>query len=132
MDAAQALAELTELSSQVERAVVLRADGSVLGSTLGNSEAAESLGKTALELIAIAFELRSSPDEVTRVEVELADGAVFVLREGGTTIAATTRAQPTAGLVAYDLRTCLQRIDEPEKPKRRRTARKPTAEEKDG
>jgi len=127
MDAAQALAELTELSSQVERAVVLRADGSVLGSTLDDS-ATETLARTALELVAVAFELRSAPDEVTRVEVELADGAVFVLRDGGRTIAATTRAQPTAGLVAYDLRTCLQRIDEPEKPKRRRTARKPKEE----
>ena len=68
-------------------------------------------------------------DEVTRVEVELEEGAVFVLREGGRTIAATTGPQPTAGLVAYDLRTCLQAISEPEKPKRRRAARKPKAEE---
>lgn len=127
MDAAQALAELTELSSQVERAVVLRADGSVLGSTLDDS-ATETLARTALELVAVAFELRSTLDDVTRVEVELAEGAVFVLREGGTTIAATTRAQPTAGLVAYDLRTCLQRIDAAAKPKRRRTAKKPKDE----
>lgn len=129
MDAAQALAELTELSSQIERAVVLRADGSVLGSTLDDS-ATETLARTAIELVAAAFELRPAPDEVTRVEVELAEGAVFVLREGGRTIAATTRPQPTAGLVAYDLRTCLQRIDE-EKPKRRRTARKPKEEGED-
>jgi predicted regulator of Ras-like GTPase activity (Roadblock/LC7/MglB family) len=128
MNAAQALAELTELSSQVERAVVLRADGSVLGSTL-DDPATETLARTALELVAVALELRSTPDEVTRVEVELAEGAVFVLREGGRTIAAATRPQPTAGLVAYDLRTCLQRIDAPEKPKRRRTARKPKEED---
>lgn len=130
MDAAQALAELTELSSQIERAVVLRTDGSVLGSTLDDS-ATETLARTALELVAAAFELRPASDEVTRVEVELVEGAVFVLREGGRTIAATTRPQPTAGLVAYDLRTCLQRIDEPAKPKRRRTAKKPKAEGED-
>jgi len=132
MDAAQALAELTELSSQVERAVVFRADGSVLGSTLDDSAATESLRATALELVAEASALRSSPAEVTRVEVELAEGAVFVLREGGRTIVATTRPQPTAVLVAYDLRTCLQRIDEPEKPKRRRAARKPKKEGESG
>lgn len=123
MDAAQALAELKELSSQVERAVVLRADGSVLASTIADEVQSESFARSALELVAAAFELRSAPEEVTRVEVELADGAVFVLREGGRTIAATTEPGPTAGLVVYDLRTCLQGIDEA-KPKR---TRKPKA-----
>jgi predicted regulator of Ras-like GTPase activity (Roadblock/LC7/MglB family) len=127
MDAAQALAELTELSSQIERAVVLRADGSVLGSTPGGDAKADSLATAALELLAAAFELRSTPQEVSRVEVELAEGALFVLSEGGRTIAAVTGPQPTAGLVAYDLRTCLERVSEPEKPKRRRAA-KPSGE----
>jgi predicted regulator of Ras-like GTPase activity (Roadblock/LC7/MglB family) len=117
MDAAQALAELVELSSQVERAVVLRADGSVLAATPEDDAAAPTLARAALDVLATAFELRSSPQEVTRVEVELEEGAVFVLREGGRTIAAVTGPQPTAGLVAYDLRTCLERI-EPDKPKR--------------
>jgi predicted regulator of Ras-like GTPase activity (Roadblock/LC7/MglB family) len=123
MDAAQALAELTELSSQIERAVVLRADGSVLGSTPGGDANADVLATAALELLAAAFELRSTPQEVSRVEVELAEGALFVLSEGGRTIAAVTGSQPTAGLVAYDLRTCLERVSEPEKPKRRRAAK---------
>jgi predicted regulator of Ras-like GTPase activity (Roadblock/LC7/MglB family) len=123
MDAAQALAELRELSSQIERAVVLRADGSVLGSIPDGPDAGASLAAAALALLAAAFELRSSPQEVTRVEVELAEGALFVLHENGRTIAAATGPQPTAGLVVYDLRTCLQRISEPEKPKRRRPPR---------
>ncbi len=118
MDAAQALAELKELSSQVERAVVLRGDGSILAAT-DDGIAAESLASAALELVAGAFDLRSSPEAVTRVEVELDYGAVFVLSEGGRTIAATTGPQPTAGLVVYDLRTCLHSIDEA-KPKRQR------------
>lgn len=120
MEAAQALAELTELSSQIERVVVLRADGSVLASTSDDS-AAETLGRSALELVAAAFELRSAPSEVTRVEVSLEEGGLFVLCEGGRTIAATTRPEATAGLVVYDLRTCLGSIDDA-KPKR---ARKP-------
>ena len=122
MDAVQALAELAELSSQVERAVVLRADGSVLAATPEDDAAAPTLARAALDVLATAFELRSRPQEVTRVEVELAEGALFVLREGGRTIAAVTGPQPTAGLVAYDLRTCLERI-EPDKPKRPRRAR---------
>jgi predicted regulator of Ras-like GTPase activity (Roadblock/LC7/MglB family) len=128
MDAAQALAELTELSSQVERAVVLRADGSVLASTFDDPSAAEGLATAALELLAAAFQLRSKPQEVSRVEVELAEGAVFVLHEDARTIAAVTGPQPTSGLVVYDLRTCLQRISEPDKPKRRRTTKAATEE----
>lgn len=123
MEPAQALAELKELSSQVERAVVLRGDGSVLAAT-DDGAAADSLARTALELVAAAFELRSKPEQVTRVEVELEDGAVFVLCEGGRTIAATTGPQPTAGLVVYDLRTCLYSIDEA-KPKRQRKPKEP-------
>jgi len=129
MDVAQALTELTELSSQVQRAVVLDAGGALIGSAGGDDASADALAGTAKELVAAARELRGSGDEVTRVEVELEHGAVFVLTERGRTIAATTGPQPTAGLVAYDLRTCLNGISEPEKPKRRRTARKPTVEE---
>jgi hypothetical protein len=121
VDANQALAELKELSSQVERAVVLDASGSLLAST---DDAGEALTRAALDLLAAAGELHASADEVTRAEVELGEGGLFILRVGGRTIAATTGPNPTSGLVAYDLRTCLQGIDE-EKPKRRRTTRKP-------
>jgi hypothetical protein len=109
VEVAQALAELTELSSQIERAVV--------GSTLPDADRAEALARAARELIAVGAELHASGD-VTRVEVELAEGAMFVLREAGRTIAATTGPSPTAGLVVYDLRTCLHGLGEP-KPKRR-------------
>jgi predicted regulator of Ras-like GTPase activity (Roadblock/LC7/MglB family) len=121
MDANQALAELKELSSQVERAVVVDASGSLLAST---DDAGEALTRAALDLLAAAGELHTSAEEVTRAEVELGEGGLFVLRVGGRMIAATTGPNPTSGLVAYDLRTCLQGIDE-EKPKRRRTTRKP-------
>jgi predicted regulator of Ras-like GTPase activity (Roadblock/LC7/MglB family) len=124
MDVSQSLAELAELSSQVERAVVLDSAGSVLGSTLDDPGAAEAVAQAARDLLAGAAELRPTADEVTRVEIELAEGGVFVLREGGRTIAATTGPRPTSGLVAYDLRTCLQALDEPtESP--RPTAGKP-------
>lgn len=118
MDAAQALRELTELSTQIEAAVVLRADGSVLASTLEDPASEAALANTTLELMAAAFELNAEPREVTRVEVELESGAFFALRDGGRTIAATTGPQPTSGLVVYDLRTCLQGIVEPGKKRR--------------
>jgi predicted regulator of Ras-like GTPase activity (Roadblock/LC7/MglB family) len=127
MDVAQALAELTELSSQVERAVVLDTSGALFGSTSSEQAATERLAAAARELVAAAGDLHASTDEVTRVEIELAEGALFVLREGGRTIAAVTRPHPTAGLVAYDLRTCLGSIDETPKRKRARAQKKPDA-----
>ena len=60
------------------------------------------------------------------MEVELEGGAVFVLCEGGRTIAATTRPGATGGLVVYDLRTCLGSIDDA-KPKRQRKPKEPEA-----
>jgi predicted regulator of Ras-like GTPase activity (Roadblock/LC7/MglB family) len=124
VDAAQALRELTELSSQIESAVVLAADGSVLASTQEDSARAAAFAHSTLELVGAAFELNTQRLEVTRVEIELEDGALFVLREGGRTIAATSGPDPTSGLVVYDLRTCLQGIAEPEQKKKRRTVRK--------
>jgi hypothetical protein len=125
VDAAAALSELRGLSSRIESAVVLDADGKALGST--HDDPAWLTGAT-IDVLAAASGLRSSGDEVTRVEVELADGGLFVLREGGRTIAATTAPGAIAGIVLYDLRTCLERIDSTPKPKRRA---KPKPEKED-
>jgi hypothetical protein len=43
MDASQALADLTEISSQIEAAVLFDGDGTVQGSTLADAAAAEEL-----------------------------------------------------------------------------------------
>lgn len=125
MDAAQALGELMELSSQITATVALGVDGAVLASS--PDDAAESLAASTLELVRAAAELGSDGTHVTRVEVELDDGGMFVVREGDVTVAATTGPSPTSGLVVYDLRTCAQAIVAPE-PKRRRT-RKPKEED---
>ena len=125
MEAAQALGELMELSSQITTAVVLDAEGSVLAASSDDSAAA-ALAASAADLVAAAADLGVDGRDVTRVEVELEEGAIFVVREGAHTIAATTGASPTSGLVVYDLRTCAQAITAPG-PKRRR-ARKPKEE----
>jgi hypothetical protein len=127
MDAAQALAELAELSSQVERAVVMEAGGEILAASDEDPADAQALAGAAVALLAAAGELHATAAEVVRAEVELAEGGFFVLREGGRTIGATTGPGPTSGLVVYDLRTCLRGIDD--KPKRRRTAKKAPADE---
>jgi predicted regulator of Ras-like GTPase activity (Roadblock/LC7/MglB family) len=121
MDAAQAISELMEVSTQVTAAVVLGSDGTVLASSTEQPARADALAGSARELVRAAAELGGGR-EVTRVEVELRGGAVFVLGEGGRTVAARTGPEPSAGLVVYDLRTCLRSIEEP--PKRKRAARK--------
>ena len=124
MDATQALRELMELSSQITAAVVLDAEGTVLAGAPDDSAAPTILAATTLELVSTAADLGADGRDVTRVEVELEDGAVFVVREGGRTIGAVTGPKPTSGLVVYDLRTCVQAIETAE-PKKRRAARKP-------
>ena len=126
MDAAQALGELMELSSQITAAAVLDANGAVLASSSEDSCRTASLTDSIQALVAAAAELGTDGRDVTRVEVELDEGAVFVVREGGHIVGATTGANPTSGLVVYDLRTCAQAITAPATKKRR--TRKPKEE----
>jgi predicted regulator of Ras-like GTPase activity (Roadblock/LC7/MglB family) len=120
VDVEAALAELTDVSSQVRAAVVLDGDGSVLGSTLGDEERARRLAEGARELLSAAQE-GGRERTLTQLEVATLDGSVFVVRDGERTIAATTGPEPTVGLVFYDLKSCLRAAAEPEpRPKRRR------------
>jgi hypothetical protein len=129
MNAEQALAELRELSSQVARAVVLDEGGGMVAGTDADDAAAQRLADAAQALVAAAGELHATAGDVARAEIELAEGGFFVLCEGGRTIAATTGPGATAGLVVYDLRTCLSSIDA--KPKRRRATRKKADEDEE-
>jgi predicted regulator of Ras-like GTPase activity (Roadblock/LC7/MglB family) len=125
VDVAQALADLTEISSQIEAAVVFSADGTVEGSTLADESAARSLAGAAAQLLDRANALRGDGD-VTQIEAALADGAVFVVRgDGDRRIAATTVANPTVGLVFYDLKSCLRDSQPEETPKRRTRKKEP-------
>jgi len=127
MDAAQALGELMELSSQITAAVVLDADGAVLASSSEDTTASGPLAGSTLELVTAAAGLGGATREVTRVEVELDEGAFFVVHEGAFTVAALTGPSPTSGLVVYDLRTCAQAITPPQTKKARtRKPKEPT------
>ena len=126
MDAAQAIGELMELSSQITAAIALGEDGSVLASSTDDQAAVASMSSSTLDLVSAAADLGPDGGEVTRVEVELEEGAFFVVREGDRTVAATTGPKPTSGLVVYDLRTCAQAIDSA--PKKKRGPRKPKEE----
>lgn len=128
----EALDELLALSSQVEEVAILGGSGFVLACT-GSPERGERLARVALDLLAAAAAVRPSEGEVTRIQVPLGDTSVFVVSEGGRTALATTVPEPTAGLVVYDLRTALRRLEEasavpdaassPPKPRRTRKER---------
>jgi len=125
MDAAQALADLTEISSQIEAAVLFDESGEVAGSTIPDERAAGELARAAAALLERGATLGTGA--VTQVEAATPEGSVFVVRDGSRLIAATTAPDPTTGLVFYDLKSCL-RDAAPEKPKRRRTVKKDTDE----
>jgi predicted regulator of Ras-like GTPase activity (Roadblock/LC7/MglB family) len=125
---AQALADLTEISTQVEAAVVFDREGTVLGSTL-DDERAGRLAGSALELVRAAEEARPEGAEgLVQLDVALGDGSVFVAADGDRLIAATTAPEPTVGLVFYDLKSCLRGLAEETeakpKPRRRTTQKK--------
>ncbi len=118
MDAAQALADLVEISSQIEFAVLADGDGIVLASTSGNDARAGAIAEEARELLQGAAGPAGEP---TQVQVAFFEGCVFVVTDGERLVAAVTGRDPTAGLVFYDLKTCLRLSGE------QRSAKKATA-----
>jgi predicted regulator of Ras-like GTPase activity (Roadblock/LC7/MglB family) len=115
-DAAQALADLTEISSQIRAAAILAPDGTVAASTFADEGRAGAFVSSARELLDAAAVLRTggSGDDLTQLEVATGDGSVFVVRDGEHTVAATTSPEPTVGLVFYDLKTCLRTVARPD------------------
>ena len=110
MDAADALRELTEVSSQIEAACVLDSTGAEIGSTLQDEAAAKRFSDAARELIAEASGTERDPGAAPLAQIEGAtlDGSVFVVRDGELAVAAVTRPEPTVGLVFFDLKSCLR------------------------
>jgi predicted regulator of Ras-like GTPase activity (Roadblock/LC7/MglB family) len=112
MDAAQALADLTEISAQIQAAVLATPDGSVVAETWGEPERAERFAAAAVELLAAAERTRpDGGDGLAQLEGATPDGSVFVVRDERHVVAAVTPPQPTVGLVFYDLRTCLRLLE---------------------
>jgi predicted regulator of Ras-like GTPase activity (Roadblock/LC7/MglB family) len=110
------LADLTEISTQIESAVVLDREGTVLASTL-DDERAGRLAGSALELLRAAEEARpQEAGELVQLDVALRGGSVFLVADGDRLIAATTRPEPTVGLVFYDLKSSLRALGEEHKP----------------
>jgi predicted regulator of Ras-like GTPase activity (Roadblock/LC7/MglB family) len=117
VDAAQALEDLVEISSQIEGAVLTGADGALVASTYDDAARGERVAEAAAGLLRAADESQARAERagITQVVVELPDGAVVVVREEGRAVAAVTVEEPTVGLVLYDLRTTLRLAADAEK-----------------
>ncbi len=132
MDAAQALADLTEISSQIQAAVLLDDSGALIASTFSDEDRAARVARAAQELLAAAGRVQAGSGQIlTQLEAATLEGSVFIARDGGRTIAATTTAEPTVGLVFYDLKSCLRSVagEKPKRPaaKRKAPEKKPDA-----
>jgi predicted regulator of Ras-like GTPase activity (Roadblock/LC7/MglB family) len=119
-----ALAQLTDISTQIEAAVLFDADGKVGAATIPEERAAQ-VATSAKALLEQAGQIGDG--ELTQVEASTANGSLFVVTDGSTMIAASTSAEPTAGLVFYDLKIALREAAKPAaKPKTKpRAAAKP-------
>jgi predicted regulator of Ras-like GTPase activity (Roadblock/LC7/MglB family) len=143
MDAAQALADLTEISSQIEGAVLADANGKVVASSFPQSVRGEDVARAAVELVRAAEGSRTQGGApLAQIQAAIPAGSVFVVRDDARLIAAVTTPEPTAGLVFYDLKTCLRLASEEpaeKKPPRARpkkagngTAKESTKKKADG
>ena len=107
MDAAEALRDLTEISSQIEAAVLVTSEGQTLASTLDDDGATEQLSRAVRSLVDATA---GAAGERTLVQLEAAasSGSLFVVRDDERIVAAVTKPEPTAGLVYFDLKSCLR------------------------
>ena len=110
MDAAHALADLTEISAQIDGAVLADASGALVASTFAQEERGKELARAAVELLAAASEARADGQELVQVQAATPRGSMFVVRDENHVVAALTGSRPTVGLVFYDLKTCLRML----------------------
>src|SRR5690242_11812666 len=111
MDAARALADLVEISPQIQAAAIVTGGGEIAG-TVGVPEArADLLARCVRELIEGAGAFRGDDAEVTQVHAELPEGQVFVVTgDDAQAIVAVTAERAAPGLLFYDLKRCLAMV----------------------
>lgn len=114
--ASRALEELLEVSPQVDAAVILERDGGRLlaSAPASNDRGSDRLAATCVKIVDAAEQSRRElgREPVSQVEVATPDGHVFVVTDPTWIVAAVTDADPTVGLVFYDLKTALRTVRE--------------------
>jgi hypothetical protein len=112
MDAAAALADLVEISPQIEAAALVDRSGEMAGSVGVPDARATLLARAVRELLDGAAAFRSDQGRVTQLHAELAGGDLFAVADDGQAIVAVARERATPGLVFYDLKRCLAAVDD--------------------
>jgi predicted regulator of Ras-like GTPase activity (Roadblock/LC7/MglB family) len=108
MEAARALADLVEISPQIDAAAVVTGEGDLAASVGVPETRAGVLARSVRELLEGAAAFRSDEGRVTQLHAELADGDLFAVTGGDErTIVAVTGGKTSPGLVFYDLKRCL-------------------------
>jgi len=111
MDAGQALAELTEISSQIEFALIFNARGELVEATLADRQRAESLAFAAAALLACTTRAAGSErGEPVQVELAYSDGSLLFVSQDDLRIVAKTTPDPISGLAFFELRACLRKL----------------------
>jgi predicted regulator of Ras-like GTPase activity (Roadblock/LC7/MglB family) len=111
MEAVRALADLVEISPQIEAAAVLTGRGELDGSVGVPDARAELLARSVHALLDGAAAYRGGEGRVTQLHAELADGDLFAVNgEDERTIVAVTGGPVSTGLVFYDLKRCLAAV----------------------
>jgi predicted regulator of Ras-like GTPase activity (Roadblock/LC7/MglB family) len=108
VDAGEALRDLTEISSQIEAAVLVTSEGQTLASTLDDDGAAERLSQAVRSLVDAITAGAAGERTLVQLEAAMSGGSLFVVRDDERIVAAVTKPEPTAGLVFFDLKSCLR------------------------
>jgi predicted regulator of Ras-like GTPase activity (Roadblock/LC7/MglB family) len=113
MDAVAALAELKDLSTQIEVVVLAYRSGEVQASTV-SGQTAVKLGRLAADIVEHADQVRRDlgREGVAQLQAATPEGSLFIVLDGDLMALATTAPDPTAGLVFYDLKTLLRQLDD--------------------
>jgi len=108
VDAAEALKDLTEISSQIQAAVLVTTDGKTLASTIDDGARSDRLCAAVNALVDAATAEADGESRLVQLEAATSDGSLFVVRDDERMVAAVTKPEPTAGLVFFDLKSCLR------------------------
>jgi hypothetical protein len=104
-----ALSYLDELSTDIRAAVLLDEAGAPVAHSGAGEESGARLGELALELFDRAARAAGQP--VPQLEVTLADGAVYGVRDRGWTLVVVTGRFALSSVMFYDLRNVVTDLD---------------------
>jgi hypothetical protein len=116
MDAARALADLVEISPQIEAAAVFEGNEEPLGAVGVSDWWSTAVTRAGKALLEGAAESGGHGGTVTQLHASLREGDVFVVGSPGErTIVAVTAPRQAPGLLFYDLKRCLASL-QPSEP----------------